>query len=567
MRTIVTGALAFTLASLPSFAQEPAGYDTALARYKECIIRKPFQHHTEGREKLAQTRSLSGLTILLDDYTKVKEYPEYTRYVMGTLFGRHFDRAECVEALTKLRQAFPKPMDTWMWMSTLRIQANHGGEPAVAAVAIEDKNALHRAAAIAAIGSSRSGNIKAVIVPNCVQFPKKEKEADRMALLGAMTGAFWENRARVNDAEYRDALTAYIGLLADEVGLSHTAKVQMARHLQEILKAPAMFVNAEPYLEILQRGEVKKPPVAGGTVVKARFFGVETDGERFCYVVDMSDSMCKEISPSAKPPTAPITGPKKTAKRKGSILDESDIPWDKIKTRWDLARENLRISISRLTPDKYFSIVWFGTESGTLESCKGMIKATRGNIDRVIAELDSIQTKPVGKLTPDEKIVSPDGQLRGKTNLHSGIRRGFALAGKGMIENDAYVDPEALTEGCDTIYLLSDGAPTIDDFYVLDKDYGEGNVVVDQEYGAKAARTPQLWYPGPYVDDQWLVEDVRRMNVLRRIKIHCIGLGEANKNLLQQLADIGNGSVFIVGEKKADGTGEADKAPGGEPRK
>ena len=565
MRNSFAGALAFTLAALPGLTQEPAGYDQALARYKECMTRKVFRYQTDGRDRLAQTRSLTALALLTDDYAKAKDYTEFSRYVLATLFSRHFDRAEAAEPLANLRKAFGKPTDTWLWMQALRIQANHGGEAEVKAIAIEDKVALHRAAAIAAIGSSRSGNVKAVVVPNCVQFPKKE--SDRMALLGAMTGAFWDNRSRVNDAEYREALAAYIGLLADDVGLSHTAKVQMGRHLQEILKTPALFVNPEPYLEILQRGDVKKAPAPGGTVVKSRFFGVETDGERFCYVVDMSDSMCKGISPDAKPPTGPITGPKKAGKRKGQILDDSDIPWDKIKTRWDLARENLRISLSRLTPDKHFSIVWFGTESGTLESCKGMIKATRGNIDRVITELDSIQAIVKEKLTADDLRISPDGKLRGKTNLHSGLLRAFSLAGKGFVTNDAYVDPEALVEGCDTIFLLSDGTPSWDDFNIVDKDYGEDKVVLDTEYNKEAPRTPTIQYHGPFDQDDWLVQDVRRMNVLRRIKIHCIGLGEANKGLLERLAEIGNGQVYFVGEKKPDSKGDTGNGPGGGTKK
>ena len=110
--------------------------------------------------------------------------------------------------------------------------------------------------------------------------------------------------------------------------------------------------------------------------------------------------------------------------------------------------------------------------------------------------------------------------------------------------------PEALTEGCDTIFLLSDGAPSFDDYEAVDKDYGEGKVVVDQEYSAGAPRTPQLRYPGPYVQDEWLVEDVKRMNAFRRIRLHCIGLGEANMDLLRRLADMGHGEVFAVGDKK-----------------
>ena len=73
------------------------------------------------------------------------------------------------------------------------------------------------------------------------------------------------------------------------------------------------------------------------------------------------------------------------------MLDEGDLPWPSIKTRWDLARENLRISLSRLTPDKEFCVVWFGSEAGTLKSCEGLVKASRANIDKVMAELDGIK--------------------------------------------------------------------------------------------------------------------------------------------------------------------------------
>jgi hypothetical protein len=531
---------------------ELSAYEKALARFKECRTRVPFRYHTEGRETLARTREPAALTLLTADYGITKVYADETRYMLAALFGRHFDRAEFVEPLKALRLQHQKPVDTWLWVHALRLEADHVGVGEVTRIAQESKNALHRAAAIAAIGMSRAGDVKAVIVPTCVNFPSKEKEAERMVLLGAMSGALFDNKSRVNDPDYREGLKAYISLLADDVGLSHTAKVQMARHLQWILKGPALFVNQEPWLELLERGDVKKPNPTH-TVVAPRFFGVETEGERFCYVVDMSDSMCKPISPSSKPQTGPVTGPK--VKKKRELMDESDLPWHKINTRWDLAREQLRISLMRLTPDKHFSIVWFGTESGTLDSCKGMIKATRGNVDRVIAELDSIKAEMPDDLTAQEKVVSPDGKLRGRTNMHSGLRRAYGLAGRGFVESIAYVDPEALTEGCDTIFLLSDGAPSFDDYEAVDKDYGEGNVVVDQEYSAGAPRTPQLRYPGPYVQDEWLVEDVKRMNAFRRIRLHCIGLGEANMGLLRQLADMGHGEVFAVGDKKNEQAG------------
>lgn len=265
-------------------------------------------------------------------------------------------------------------------------------------------------------------------------------------------------------------------------------------------------------------------------------------------MIDLSDSMCKKV-PSE--PRASTTGPR-PKKKKDAILDENDLPWHLIKTRWDLAREQLRISLSRLKPDQQFCVVWFGSDAGTLNATKGLVKATRANIDRAIAELDAI------KEGPPDAVVAPDGTLRGRTNLHGGLRRAFAVHGSGLADGPAYVDDKTLAEGCDTVFLLSDGAPSADDFLVVDKDYGEDQVVVDVEYGAAAARSPQLQYYGPYIENEWLVDDLRRMNTFRRIRLHCIGLGEANTQLLRRIAEIGGGETFVVGQprpKPADGGG------------
>ncbi|MBL8729580.1 MAG: hypothetical protein JNM25_14190 [Planctomycetes bacterium] len=530
------------------------GWEAALARYKQTITRKPFSHHTEGRERIAQTRTPEALAILVSDYSKPQAFPEYTRYTIATLIGRHFDRLDDIAPLQALRRGFTKPIDTWMWVQALRIEIDRTDDQEALAIVRDGKNVHQRAAAIAAIGNSRVGNVKAAIVPVCLDFPKKE--SDRNLLIGAMTGALWENRKRVNDTEYREALEAYISLMAPEVDLGHTIKVQMARHLQAILDTPAMWVDAEPWLEILRRGEVKQRP-DNGTSASPSFFGITTDGERFCYVIDMSDSMLKQIEPSAKPDLVPETGPRKK-KKKRAVLDESDLPWHLIHTRWDLAREQLRISLSRLTPEKYFAIVWFGSDAGTLDACKGMIKATKANVDRVMKELDAVDPVMPDKVPAQERADFPDGKLRGDTNMHAGLRRAFALAGKGFVDEPAYVDPEALTEGCDTIFLVSDGRPSADDFRIVDKDYGEGNVVTNHESKAAAQRTPSLWYHGPYDQDEWLVEDVRRMNSFRRIRLYAIGIGEANMRLLERLAEIGNGEAFPFG-KKQNGDGGDDK--------
>lgn len=535
-------------------AQDNTGYEKALARYKECITRIPFRFQVEGREALAKTRQIEALKILVTDYAKTKDHVEYARYTIAAMLGKNFDNSDAAPLLSALRKENTKLGDMWMWFHALRIETDRIGDTEAMTLIRESKNHTHRAVAIAALGGSRNGHLKEAIVGTCLEFPKKE--SDRNVLLGAMTGALYENKNRVNDADYREALKAYISLLGPDVGLTHTAKVQMARHLQWILRGPAMFINPEAWLELLERGEIKAPPKTG-TTAQPSFFGVETDGERICYVVDMSDSMLKEITPGQRPPNAPITGPRKAPKK--AILDESDLPWHKIKTRWDLAREQLKISLSRLTSDKHFSIVWFGDASGTLEATPGMVKATKANIQRAVTELESIEAR---KPQTQEEIQQAGGQpfiLRGSTNMHSGIRRGFGLAGRGYVETFAYVDPDALTEGCDTIFLLSDGAPSWDDFEATDKDFGEGTPVASVEQGTPGQRTPMMRYWGPYHQDEWLVEDVRRMNAFRRIRMHCIGLGEANMDLLKQLAVVGNGETFSFGDKHGDAAREEQK--------
>jgi hypothetical protein len=330
----------------------------------------------------------------------------------------------------------------------------------------------------------------------------------------------------------------------------------MARHLQWILDAPGMFVDAEPWLEILQRGEVKQRP-STGTSASPSFFGITTEGERFCYVVDMSDSMLKPIEPSAKPSMNPETGPRKKKKR---VLDEDDLNWNVIHTRWDLAREQLRISLSRLTPDKYFAVIGFGSEAETLKSCKGMIKATKSNIDRVVQELVGIKRDDsLSQAQSETREMFPDGKLRGDTNMHAGLKLAFSLAGKGVADDPTYVDPEAMTEGCDTVFLVSDGKPSVDDFGMVDKNYDKKEGVRNLESGAAGSTTTDLLFYGPYNRDDWLLEDVKRMNSFRRIRIHAIGIGEANMDLLERLAEIGHGETFSFGKKQSGDGGDAKK--------
>jgi hypothetical protein len=159
----------------------------------------------------------------------------------------------------------------------------------------------------------------------------------------------------------------------------------------------------------------------------------------------------------------------------------------------------------------------------------------------VIRELDEIKPGPANP--PD----APDGTLRGRTNLHGALREAFSLRSRGYVEAHDFVDPTAIAEGPDTIFVLSDGAPSWDDFNVVDKDYGEGKVVRDTEYGREVPRTERLHYWGPYGITPWIVEDVTRLNAFRKTQIHCVGIGEAQMELLRAIADAAMGQTYQFG--------------------
>jgi hypothetical protein len=111
-----------------------------------------------------------------------------------------------------------------------------------------------------------------------------------------------------------------------------------------------------------------------------------------------------------------------------------------------------------------------------------------------------------------------------------------------LVDEFEYVDGDTFLEGCDTIFLLSDGDPSWDDYEVKDQDYGDGRVG-DPETDEEHERTPELIYPGPYANWPKLLEDVERMNLFREVEIHCISIGEVDGGWMNKLVEIGLGSL------------------------
>lgn len=167
-----------------------------------------------------------------------------------------------------------------------------------------------------------------------------------------------------------------------------------------------------------------------------------------------------------------------------------------------------------------------------------MLPATKRNTERVLAELASIQPG-----APSSQL--PDGTLRGRTNLHGGLHRAFKLGDKGLVQTHEYVDPRTLDEGCDTIFILSDGAPNHCDWTAGDTRDPEDSRGY-YESGVPASDAPMKNFVAYYRHPE-MFDEVRRLNLFRKVEIHCIGIGEPDSQMLRTIAGLGAGQYRFIG--------------------
>ena len=154
--------------------------------------------------------------------------------------------------------------------------------------------------------------------------------------------------------------------------------------------------------------------------------------------------------------------------------------------------------------EREFAVVLFGDLAQPLASTTTLVPLTSTNVKAVAAELDA--RKP-GLPKVGDTVPSPYGVLLGATNLHGGIRLAFRLGAKALPaqakgapppkESPEYVEPRGFEEGADTIFVLSDGEPTWDDWAANDVKDPEDQAG-DPETHAKTKDAPTLFFPGPF---------------------------------------------------------------------
>lgn len=244
----------------------------------------------------------------------------------------------------------------------------------------------------------------------------------------------------------------------------------------------------------------------GGSV--ATYYGIKIYSKKMVFVIDMSGSMDNKWEgkkPVQRRQTVTLTGEGsgKKGKPRKATLD-----WGKIKTKWDLAREQLIFTLRQLPPSAEFTIIYYHEKVKVWKP--KLVKADSSAVNAAISHLRKIKPQKA-------------------TNIYGALKKAFQIGGN--VADQAPVELSgggSFKKGGDTIFFLTDGWPTAGKIYW-------------KKPGARKEKE----------EDEWLVpmmEAVHKWNAVRKIKVHTVGIGEHCEALMEQLASEFGGDYIVPGE-------------------
>ncbi len=529
-------------------AQDDGAFRAERAKYQGYLQRESLRKRTDGRCYFADTKDLRAFDILVKSYAKPEEPRDHNKYLIATITMDAFAESAPDETLAKWRKRQKKPVDAWMWYETLRIDRMRKRRDEIIELASSKNNAYVRAGARAALidhvdSYSMEPDFAAWLSIQLDELPKKPVE--RALVLEFVGEALLEKKGIIRKDPWKELCRKLIKTTFDVPETPRRSKVVIARYLAETFDVQNLgFESVHWNVELDRTPNAKRRN--SGTTSSVGFAGIRTKGDHIVFVIDASDSMCKPVSNLKKVDLGPTTGDKPEVEE-GVVPTADDLDWNRIRTRFDAAREFLRVAMGTLKAGTKFSVVLFGDEAIPLAATKTLTKVSKKSVRKALNELYAIKTG-----APTD--TRPDGTLRGKTNFHGGLRLAYRMTKSGVTKKAEYADDKSMIEGCDTIFILSDGAPSTDDWYALDDREPHDNIGDPESKKNKDSDAKRIWMDGPYgqADDRvnqhyrFLVSDVKRMNLLRRCEIHCVAIGEADANFLGKIAKIGHGRSIRI---------------------
>lgn len=536
-------AMALLLSAGPARAED---YEAVESRYRALLTRPAFYKRAQGWLALARTRDPRALARLRQDYVRPEEPRDYTRYLIVTYATRYLDaRPDFRDEYAAWRARHDDPADAWLWYRSLGVDLKLRGETALAVARDPARSVWLRSCALRAVIDGQPP--RALEAAGAALAAGEGKGGPPGLLVEAAATALSASATRLREGEF-GALARTVIAHLDRKDVSERTRRVIARHLASVFRTDVLALTSEPWLRELEAAQATAGGGGGAEpprYAKPTFFGLEATGKHVVYVIDCSDSMLTPLTGVEKndlkrrTPVTPGDGPAKPSARKGEY---DDIPWEHIHNRFEAAREVLKRAIQGLTKGDSFAVVLFGDEAEWLPTTRGLVAVAKSSIAGAVADLDAVKPGP-----PAES--RPHGVLRGRTNLHGALRLAYrGLAGK-VADGPEYVDAKGLEQGADTIFVLSDGDPTWDDWPTVDARDPEDHAG-DPESREKRTDTPTLHFMGPFGSDtlfDLLRDEARRLNLFRQAEIHCVAIGEVSDYILKEWAHIGMGRFVRVG--------------------
>ena len=580
-RALLVGLALLCLAHTGAPARADGDYEAALSRYRVYLKRPAFVKRTLGRKQLLATGDLRAFSVVVGDYLKPEKPQDAVRNSIVTLVTNHFaGQAESVPLYADWRSKCATPSDAWLWHRALRVETALAGSASAAAAAADPKlDPFLRAAALRALGTAGSTDAPALALAAIRDLPTVP--LTRELLLEAAADVLAEVGTAPLSPECAALADRVVAALDDPL-LHRRSRYVIARALSQLFGTHVLGTDSKSWARELAAAKESGTAVHedGETRAPGRFFGLSASGMRTVYVIDTSDSMLTPLTPEERIRLKKRVTTGDDAKAPAAGSPDDDVPWATIRNRFDLAREVLKLTLRTAvdTPkskadageERRFAVVLFGDAAVPLGSTTTLVALNATNVKAVAAELDA--RKP-GLPKVGDPVPHPYGVLLGATNLHAGIRTAFRLGARPLPvqakgaqppkETPEYVEPRGFDDGADTIFVLSDGEPTWDDWPANDAKDPEDQVG-DPETHFKTKEQPTLFFSGPFAREvstsgPLLLPDIERMNLFRRAEIHCVAIGEAPDGLLRAIADVGRGKFRRAGGDAPPDTAQPPK--------
>lgn len=232
-------------------------------------------------------------------------------------------------------------------------------------------------------------------------------------------------------------------------------------------------------------GGAQRDNPAAKYATRARYYGIPTPSQRILFLLDVSYSMREEVD---------ILKPE----RFGDNGFESTV-------KIEIAKEELVRAIEGFSPRTKINIITYHTDVDRWKkSLQELSDSTRKEAIKFVKKQKSRGERRQTKSRPGRRAARPNTE-DGRTNTWDALQAAFKASGIGTYD-------KAYDTAVDTIFLLSDGEPT----------------------AGKLVKTTDI------------VEEIARLNKLRRVVIHTINFGKDpnGARFLRQLAE-GNGGTFV----------------------